>query len=74
MDDWTAALAQELGLDTTVDVEAVLNVAREVAHAVDRPAAPVSTYLLGYAVGRGADPRSAAEAVAELAQAWRPAG
>jgi hypothetical protein len=35
----------------------ILDVARDVAHAIERPAAPVTTYLLGLAAGRsGADP------------------
>lgn len=40
-----------------VDVEAVLDLAREVAHAGARPMAPVSAFALGLAAGRpGADP------------------
>ena len=45
----------------------MLDVARDVAHAVERPAAPVTAYLLGVAVGRGADPATAAEALSALA-------
>jgi len=37
---------------------------------VERPAAPVSTYLLGYAVAQGADPRAVADAIARLAQGF----
>ena len=39
------------------------DVAREVAHGVQRTAAPVTTYLLGLAVGRGATTTEAAAAV-----------
>ncbi len=34
-----------------VDVDAVLDMTREVAHAGARPMAPISAYLLGLAVG-----------------------
>jgi hypothetical protein len=44
----------------------VLDLARDVAHGVLRPAAPLSTYLLGLAVGRGADPKAVAETIGAL--------
>jgi uncharacterized protein DUF6457 len=77
LDDWTAAVraALELAPDEPVPDEQriVLDLARDVAHGVLRPAAPVTTYLLGLAVGRGADPAIAARRVSELARDW-PAG
>lgn len=58
-----------LGLaDDEVDVDLLLGLARDVAHGVARPAAPVSTYLLGLAVGRGASPVEAAALLTALAQ------
>jgi hypothetical protein len=54
-----------------VQTKAVLDVARDVAHAVLRPAAPVTAYLMGVAVGRGADPAATAERLSALALAWR---
>ncbi len=70
LDDWTARVCAALGLDAAaVDQhKLVLDVARDVAHQVLRPGAPVSTYLLGVAVGRGADPATAAAAIQELAR------
>ncbi len=57
LDEWLAEAAGSLGLDpATVDKRLVLDLARDVAHAVERPAAPLTAYLLGVAVGRGADP------------------
>jgi hypothetical protein len=47
-----------------------LDVARDVAHQVARPAAPLTTYLLGVAVGRGADPTEAAARITALADQW----
>jgi Domain of unknown function (DUF6457) len=69
LDDWIAAVREELNVDP-VDTGLVLDLARDVAHGVARPAAPLTTYLLGLAVGRGADPRQAAAAVTALAAAW----
>ena len=68
LDEWLAEAAGSLGLDpATVDKRLVLDLARDVAHAVERPAAPLTAYLLGVAVGRGADPAAAAEALSALA-------
>lgn len=71
LDDWVAAACAELGLSaedarTTV----VLDLARDVARGVVRPGAPVTAYLLGVAVGRGADPAAAAARLSDLALAW----
>src|SRR5438045_3407122 len=71
LDAWVAAAGVELGLDAgDVPVEAVLDLAREVAHEVVRPGAPVSAYLMGVAVGRGADPADVAERLSRLALSW----
>jgi hypothetical protein len=71
LDRFAAAACRELGLDpAAVEIPLVLDVARDVAHGVLRPAAPVSAYLLGLAVGRGADPRAAAAALTALAASW----
>ena len=67
---WIEAVKQELDIDAEVDVARILDVAKDAAHAVERPAAPVTTYLLGLAVAKGADPATAAEAIARLAQSW----
>ena len=70
MDAWIEALKQELGLDISFDKDLILDIAREAAHAVERPAAPVTTFLLGYAVAQGADPKVVASAIEKLAQQW----
>ena len=69
LEDWIAAVRDELHVEP-VDTEPVLDLARDVAHGVARPAAPLTAYLLGLAVGGGADPRAAAAAVTALANAW----
>ncbi|HEY8473681.1 MAG TPA: DUF6457 domain-containing protein [Natronosporangium sp.] len=71
--DWNAAACRALGLDAesaAAQQALVLDLAREVAHGVTRPAAPLTAYLLGLAVGRGADPAQAAATLTELAQGW----
>jgi hypothetical protein len=72
LDDWATAVAMELGLTATIDRSLVLDLARDVAHGVARPAAPLTTYLVGVAVGAGADPRDAARRIADLAAGWNP--
>lgn len=63
LDRWMAEAAEALGIAGVVDLDTIrdllLDVARQVAHAVDRPAAPVTAFLLGLATGRGADPAAA---------------
>jgi hypothetical protein len=71
LDDWLEAAGRELGLSPAeIPTKAVLDVARDVAHGVLRPAAPVTAYLMGLAVGRGADPVEVADRLSELALSW----
>jgi hypothetical protein len=71
LDDWTAAVCSELGIDQAVaDVGIVLDLARDVAHQVARPAAPLTAYLVGVAVGRGASQSDAAGRITALAERW----
>jgi molybdopterin-guanine dinucleotide biosynthesis protein A len=70
MQAWVDAVREALHLDVVVDVDAILDVARDAAHSVERPAAPLTTYLLGAAVARGADPAEAAAVVSALATGW----
>ena len=64
--DWISRLAGELGIDpTTVPTQLVLDLARDSAHGIARPAAPVTTFLIGLAAGqRGGDPNEIAAAAA----------
>ena len=69
-----AAAKAELGLDLDVDTAALLDLARDAAHGVARPAAPLTTFLVGYAAARaGGGPQAVAEALHKaraLALAW----
>lgn len=47
--DWIDELSDELDIDVELDESLVLDVARDAAHAVARPAAPLTTFLLGFA-------------------------
>lgn len=74
---WVRRLATELQVGDAVDADGdigpdlrlVLDVARDSAHRVARPAAPITTFLLGVALGRagaGADLRQLAARVDAL--------
>lgn len=72
LQEWTELVREELGADGgeplhKADIDRVLDLARDAAHSVARPAAPLTTYLLGVAVGRGIDPEAAAAALTRLA-------
>ncbi|MEN3608673.1 DUF6457 domain-containing protein [Plantactinospora sp. ZYX-F-223] len=72
LDEWTRQAIEELGLDPDVlDQRLVLDVARDVAHGVTRPAAPLGTFLLGVMVGRGATLPEAADRLTRLAEGWQ---
>ena len=71
LDSWTAAACADLGVDpAAVDVRQILDLARDAAHQVDRPAAPVTAYLLGLAVGRGMPAEEAGARLSALAAGW----
>ena len=76
--DWIDELCDALDVETEVDEALVLDLARAAAHNVTRPAAPITTYLLGFAAGsRGADPETIEKLAGRaqaLADGWdRPA-
>ncbi|MFI7273976.1 NTP transferase domain-containing protein [Streptomyces sp. NPDC049879] len=71
LDEWIAAVKAELGIDPDVDTKALLDTARDAAHSVARPAAPLSTFLIGYAAAlHGMSPLEAAAKVSDLAHRW----
>ncbi|MDQ3096165.1 MAG: DUF6457 domain-containing protein [Actinomycetota bacterium] len=49
LSSWSQQLSDALGLDLEVDVDPILDLARDAAHQVERPAAPLTTFLVGYA-------------------------
>jgi hypothetical protein len=52
LSDWLDEMTEALDIDLDVDVDGLLDAARIVAHAVDRPAAPLTTFLIGYAAAQ----------------------
>lgn len=71
LEEWVQDLAPDLGLDPgSVPSGLLLDLTREVAHGVVRPAGPVTTYLLGLAVAGGADPEETGAVVRARLAAW----
>ncbi len=71
LEEWTAAVCADLGLDPgSADTRTVLDLTRDVAQGVARPAAPLTAYLLGVAVGRGLALPDAAARISALVAGW----
>lgn len=71
LDEWITTVKNELGIELDVDTGVLLDLARDAAHGVARPAAPLTTFLVGYAAAMassGKSPEAAAEAVAEASR------
>ncbi|WP_405801931.1 NTP transferase domain-containing protein [Streptomyces sp. NBC_01506] len=68
LDEWITAVKDELGYELDVDITVLLDLARDAAHGVARPAAPLTTFLVGYAAGRAAAGGGGPEAVAEASR------
>lgn len=74
LDEWINAVKDELGIELDVDTHVLLDLARDAAHGVARPAAPLTTFLVGYAAAKAeGGPEAVAEAArkaAALAARW----
>lgn len=69
---WLAAAGAEVGVaPEEVPVHAILDLAKTVAREVLRPGVPVTGFLAGLAVGRGAAPEDVFAALDQRAQQWR---
>jgi hypothetical protein len=70
LDEWITAVKNELGIDLDVDTGVLLDLARDAAHGVARPAAPLTTFLVGYAAAKASSEEGGdgAMAVAEAAR------
>lgn len=68
---WAEQLCDALGIDLEVEIDPILDLARDTAHSVERPAAPLTTFLVGYAAAaRGGSQDDIADCIdiaAELA-------
>lgn len=71
---WMDELSEELQVDTDVDLSTILDLARDAAHSVDRPAAPLTTFLVGYAAamrgGTAKDIADCTDTATDLANEW----
>lgn len=70
---WLELVSRELGIDVEIELGALLDTARDVAHNVERKATPLTTFLLGVAVGRSrgeSDLPRLCERVSALALRW----
>jgi hypothetical protein len=54
LDEWVAAVSAEFGIGQ-IDVAEVLDLARDVAHGIARPAAPLTCLLVGLAASDASD-------------------
>lgn len=70
LDAWTDLVARELGLDpATLDRNLLLDMTKDVAHGVARPAAPLTAFLVGLAAGReGGTPEDVSAACATVSR------
>lgn len=65
LEGWVTELLAAFNLsDTQVNIDKVLSLAGVVAHGIVRPAAPLTTYLAGYAAGLAVGSGQSSEAVA----------
>lgn len=72
LDAWVVRLADALGVDAAeVPTAALLDVTRDAAHGVTRPAGPVTTFLLGIAVARGMDFDEATATTRQAIDGWQ---
>lgn len=71
LSSWLDAVSEELDIaDVELDnnsIHTLLDLARDSAHGVERLAAPLTTFLVGVAVGRGQSLGGAAASVTALA-------
>lgn len=71
LDHWVEALTKALGLpESEVPIGLLLDLTRDAAHSIVRPAGPLTTYLIGLAVARGMSFEDAAEHTRAAIAAW----
>lgn len=67
LEEWLSAACETVGVDAgSVDIALVLDLARDVAHGVARPAAPLTAFVAGLAAA--GDPAAAKRAIAALSE------
>ena len=76
LEEWAEVVCLEFDVPAgSVDARVILDMARDVAHGVARPAAPLTAFLVGYAAAQaGGGPAAVAEAnrkASALATSWK---
>lgn len=69
IEQWWAELCVALDVDAPTGPDAVLDLAADAAHSVVRPAAPLTTFLVGYAAGLAGGGPEAVERARVVAEA-----
>ncbi|GAA3699831.1 hypothetical protein GCM10022377_11050 [Zhihengliuella alba] len=68
LEQWAERLQAAYDIpDAPVDIDKILSLAGEAAHTIARPAAPVTTYIAGFAAGLAAGHQTASETKAAAA-------
>lgn len=71
VDSFSEILASELGVTMETGTGELLDLAKDVAHQVARPATPVATYIMGLAAASGHDSQTIAAAVGRSIEIWK---
>lgn len=70
LDEWLVRLAEALGIPAaTIDRTLLLDLARDTAHGIARPAAPLTTFLVGLAAGMSGGSSAGIRHAADIASA-----
>ena len=72
LQQWTDEVRRTLEIEVEPDLRTILDTARDVAHGVERPAAPVTAFLIGYAAGMRGGSESDIEHVDDAVRALLP--
>lgn len=73
--EWTEQLSEALGVDVEFEIDAILDLARDAAHQIDRPAAPLTAFIVGYAAAaRGGSPTNLEDCIDSAAELISSAG
>lgn len=65
LQEWVAVVQLDLDIELDLDVDEVLDLARDAAHEIARPAAPLTTFLVGYSAAQRGGGREAITAATD---------
>lgn len=65
LQEWVAVVQLDLDIELDLDLDEVLDLARDAAHEIARPAAPLTTFLVGYAAAQRGGGREAITAATD---------